>query len=154
MEEKQLLKTYRQKPVSVKAFRWEPKLGAVGGVKARPKQHVMNPDEFYILDRFRKDIILKDPCWITTKNDGSNDVVPDGQFLELWEEVDESPRTAAGPGNTQGLASAVQPEDKDLEPEKKPEKPTPDEEEKPSVLKNVEAGTKPRKPGRPRKDEA
>ena len=80
------LSVWKQRPVEIKAFKWDPKVGVGAGVMARPKKHVLNPDEFFIKVR-GKEIVLKQECWIIINNDGSNDVLPDGQFQELFEPV-------------------------------------------------------------------
>lgn len=87
VEERAQLKQYRQKPLDIMAFRWTVDIGSGNGVNARPKKHHANPDEWFVRTRFNEEIILTEPSWITTYRDGSHGVIPDGQFLELWEDV-------------------------------------------------------------------
>jgi len=87
----QQLNSYQRRPVEVKACKWEKSLGAISGVMARPKKHKLNPDEFFIMAR-GKEVILTEECWIITNNDGSHDLIPDGQFQELFE-----PSNSCGP---------------------------------------------------------
>ena len=111
------LSVWKQRPVEIKAFKWEPKIGTGAGVMARPKKHVLNPDEFFIKVR-GKEIVLKQPCWIIINNDGSNDVIPDGQFQELFEPAQHPKKTIREP-----------------EPAPQPADPQPQQEKVPEVLK-------------------
>ena len=76
---------YRQRPLKVSAIQWEPELGIGHGVRARPKKHKSNPDEFYVRDRFGKEARIEPGQWVLTYPDGSNAILADGTFQALYE---------------------------------------------------------------------
>ncbi len=87
MEEKREIKRYKQQPVECYAFQFKESHGEGDGVKLRPKKHQMNPSDWYVVDQFRKEHIIQEGDWIVQRQDGSCNVIADGTFLAMWEEV-------------------------------------------------------------------
>jgi len=77
-------KVYLSKQVEVKAIQWDKSMGAVFGVRNKPKKHVFNPDHFYVVDRFGKETQPNDGDWILQRPDGSYEVCEIGAFNDLW----------------------------------------------------------------------
>ena len=99
MADKRIIKRYRQQPVECYAFQFKESHGVGDGVLLKPKKHVMNPSDWYILDQFRKEQIVQENDWIIQRQDGSCTVVNDGSFLAMWEEVKGAKsRESEGPG--------------------------------------------------------
>jgi len=84
LEKMSELKKYKQRPIEVHAFRWTPKVGKDNGVQARPKKHVMNPDEFYIKNRFGVEEVVTEGDWIVKDASSGLSIVKDFHFLELY----------------------------------------------------------------------
>lgn len=80
---------YVSRPVTVKAVQWEPADQAVHGVQARPKKHPMNPDEFFVVTRFGKEILIQPTDWVLTFADGAHEVVEAGAFPSLYAPTEE-----------------------------------------------------------------
>ena len=97
MGEEALVGQFKQRPLKVSAIRWDPVLGAGHGVRARPKKHESNPDEWFVVDRFKKEVILEAGSWVLTYPDGSNAIVADGTFQALYEQDVAEPGGQAPP---------------------------------------------------------
>ena len=78
---------YRQKPITVSAAKWEEELGSQFGVRERPKKHKANPTEFYVRNRYGKEILINPGDWVITFKDGSNEVIEGAAFLDMYELV-------------------------------------------------------------------
>lgn len=114
MGEEAVVMTYRQRPLTVTAIRWEPELGAVHGVRARPKKHKANPDEHYVRDRFSKETLIVPGQWVVTYPDGSNAIVAEGTFQALYEQDVPNPEGHLPPTGPQeapaGATGTISPE--------------------------------------------
>jgi hypothetical protein len=70
---------------NVEAVQWNPEMGAVSGVRARPKKHEANPDDWYVKDRLGREKPIQSGDWVLTHPDGSHEKLEDGEFHALYE---------------------------------------------------------------------
>ena len=99
---------YRQRPLQVSAIQWELAHGAGQGVRARPKKHEANPDEWFVRDRFGKEHLIQPGDWVLTYPDGSNAIVAEGTFQALYEPETVGKEPATGSPARQDHAGGSQ----------------------------------------------
>ena len=102
---------YQSIPKIVSAYQWGPEIGEGNGVQNKPKKHEMNPDDFFVVNRFKEEIKIQPGDWVIQFPDGAFDVVSPGLFEATYEKSRSKP-AGDGPSNP-AKESAEQPEKKE-----------------------------------------